>query len=64
MAESNLLEQQRALHRRAEDILARAYGNAELMEMVRRSFEGIARGERSIPLREIQALEREQPAER
>ena len=58
MTEKSLFEHQRALHRRAEEVLTRVVNNDELMAQVQASFAAIARGERGTPLREIQEQER------
>jgi hypothetical protein len=58
MTEKSLFEHQRALHRRAEEVLTRVVNNEELMAQVQASLEAIQRGERGTPLREIQEQER------
>ena len=58
MTDKSPFEHQRARHRRAEEVLTRVVNNDELMAQVQASFEAIERGERGIPLREIQEQER------
>ena len=63
MTEKSLFEHQRALHRRAEEVLTRVVNNEELMAQVEVSLEAIKRGERGTPLREIQEQARRRRAE-
>jgi hypothetical protein len=59
MNEKSLWEHQRARHRHAEEVLTRVFSNKELMRQVHASLEAIERGERGVPLREIQEQERQ-----
>ena len=54
MTDKSLFEHQRALHRRAEEVLLRVFTNEELMAQVRGGIAQIKRGERGTPLRELQ----------
>ena len=54
MSEMRLWENQPPLSPRAQELLKHVLSNEDLMAQVRASFEAIERGERGIPLREIQ----------
>ena len=58
MTEKSLIESQRARHLHAIEVLTRVANNEELMRQVYASLEAIERGERGVPLREIQEQER------
>ena len=58
MSEGSLIEQQRARHLRALEVLARVEANQDLMDQVEDSLAAIARGERGVPLRQILEEER------
>jgi hypothetical protein len=60
MSEQSLWEQQRAVHRRAEEVLTRMFNNKDLMRQVYASLEALERGERGTPFREILEQERRQ----
>jgi hypothetical protein len=59
MPQKSLWEQQRAVHRRAEEVLTRMFNNKDLMRQVYAGLEAIERGERGTPFREI--LEQARP---
>jgi hypothetical protein len=53
MSDRSLVEHQRTLHRRAEEVLTRFAANDALLAQVRAGLDASARGERGVPFREI-----------